>query len=219
MSKSTITLAGLIDKAKESSPKRNFSQSMDLYLVLDRRKVNKSSVNINEMVGLPHPFLNSSDVVFIAAGDIAMNAKKLGAKVIEAEELDRYGTNKKAAKKIARSTYSFVADVTMMAKVGKALGPVLAPRGKMPSPIPQNANVETIYRRMLSNTRMKAKNQFVVPVKIGTEAMASKDLLDNAKAVVDALDKKLPGGKRSISSVIVKLTMGKPVKAKAAEVL
>ena len=66
---------------------------------------------------------------------------------------------------------------------------------------------------------MKAKNQFVVPVKIGTEAMASKDLLDNAKAVVDALDKKLPGGKRSISSVIVKLTMGKPVKAKAAEVL
>ena len=48
--------------------------------------------------------------------------------------------------------------------------------------------------------------------KIGDESMDDADLAINAHAVLSAVEKKLPNGDKNLKRIIVKTTMGKPVK-------
>ena len=48
--------------------------------------------------------------------------------------------------------------------------------------------------------------------KIGDESMENADLAINAHAVLSAVEKKLPSGEKNLKRVIIKTTMGKPVK-------
>ncbi len=52
---------------------------------------------------------------------------------------------------------------------------------------------------------------------MGDRKLSDTDLADNILAMVQAVQKKLPNGDRNIKSVIVKTTMGKPVKSKVSE--
>ena len=48
--------------------------------------------------------------------------------------------------------------------------------------------------------------------KIGDESMQDADLAVNALAVIGAIEKKLPNGEKNIKRVMVKTTMGSPIK-------
>jgi len=48
--------------------------------------------------------------------------------------------------------------------------------------------------------------------KIGDESMDDADLAINAHAVISAVEKKLPNGEKNMKRVIIKTTMGKPIK-------
>jgi len=48
--------------------------------------------------------------------------------------------------------------------------------------------------------------------KIGDESMGNTDLAINVHAVLSAVEKKLPSGEKNLKTVIIKTTMGKPVK-------
>ena len=51
-----------------------------------------------------------------------------------------------------------------------------------------------------------------VSCKIGDESMEDADLAINANAVLNAIEKKLPNGEKNIKKIMIKTTMGKPVK-------
>jgi large subunit ribosomal protein L1 len=48
--------------------------------------------------------------------------------------------------------------------------------------------------------------------KIGDENLTDEQLVENANAVITAVEKKLPQGDKNLRNTIVKFTMGKPVK-------
>jgi large subunit ribosomal protein L1 len=48
--------------------------------------------------------------------------------------------------------------------------------------------------------------------KIGDETLTDDQLVENANAVISAVEKKLPQGDKNLRNTIVKFTMGKPVK-------
>ena len=50
-----------------------------------------------------------------------------------------------------------------------------------------------------------------ITFKIGMESMKDEELADNGRAVIDAIDKKLPGGHKNMNEIYVKTTMGKIV--------
>jgi large subunit ribosomal protein L1 len=206
-------LKEMVKKAREATPKRNFAQSAELTLVLKDIDV-KKGFSVNEIVALPNPTKEGASLCVLATGDMGLRAKRAGVEmVMEPETLDRIGTNKREARKIVRSHDFFLADVNLMAPVGRSLGQFLGPKGKMPTPIPYGAPIENIAARLKSSTRIRSKNQLNMSTKIGDESLTDEQLVANASAVIASVEKKLPQGDKNFRNAMVKFTMGKTIKA------
>lgn len=211
-------LVNMIKKARELAEKKNFNQSVELIVTLKDIDVKKGFA-LNEVVNLPHVASRRANVCVVGAGDLALRARKANAdRIIEPEELDRLGTNKREAKKVAREYDFFLADTSLMAAVGRALGQFLGPRGKMAAPLQFNAPIETILDRFRTSVRVRSKGQLTVSCKIGDQSMSDQDLANNALAVWSGIEKKLPAGEKNVKGLMVKLTMGKTVKLAEAKV-
>jgi large subunit ribosomal protein L1 len=205
-------LRDLIKLAREGATRRNFNQSVELTLVLKEIDV-KKGFNLNEVVNLPNKPARKASICVIASGDMGTRARRTEIdRVIEPEELDRLGTNKREARKVVKAHDFFVSDTAYMATVGRSLGQFLGPKGKMPTPLPYGAPIEAIATRFRGSVRVRAKNQLNVSAKIGDEKMDDDQLATNASAVISAIEKKLPQGEKNIRNTLVKFTMGKPAK-------
>lgn len=195
--------------------KRNFQQSFELVLKLKDIDVKKTDLNINEVVFLPNKLSELAKVCVFAAGDNAVRAQRAGAdKVIESGELDRLASEKRSAKKLAREYQFFLADTSLMPKIGRVLGPYLGPKGRMPTPVPPNAPLEAMLARYRTAVRVKARGSLSVAGKVGDESLDDSKVADNALAMISQVEKKLPNGEKNIQSMSVKKTMGKLVKAR-----
>jgi large subunit ribosomal protein L1 len=209
-------LKNMLKNARDGITKRNFTQSAELTLILKDIDI-KKGFSINEVVNLPNKITKNSSVCVFASGDMGMRARKAQVdRVIEPEELDRLGTNKKDARKVVKGYDFFLADTTLMPRVGRSLGQFMGPKGKMPSPLPYGAPIENITERFRGSVRARAKNQLNVSAKIGDEKMEDDQLVNNALAVISAIEKKLPQGDKNIHNAIIKFTMSKPSEASTA---
>lgn len=206
-------LKNMLKNARDGITKRNFTQSAELTLILKDIDI-KKGFSINEVINLPSKITKNSSVCVFASGDMGMRARKAQVdRVIEPEELDRLGTNKKDARKVVKGYDFFLADTTLMPRVGRSLGQFMGPKGKMPSPLPYGAPIENITERFRGSVRARAKNQLNVSAKIGDEKMEDDLLVNNALAVISAVEKKLPQGDKNIHNAIIKFTMSKPSEA------
>jgi large subunit ribosomal protein L1 len=205
-------LKELVRMAREGAQKRNFNQSAELTLVLKDIDV-KKGFNLNEVVVLPNKPSKLPTICVVGSGDMALRARNAGVDhIMDPQELDRLGTNKREARKLVRAHDFFLSDTNQMAAVGRSLGQFLGPKGKMPTPVPYGAPIENIAGRFRGSVRVKAKNQLNVSVKIGDEKLSDDQLAENASAVVAAVEKKLPQGDKNIRNAHVKFTMGKKAK-------
>ncbi len=212
MSLETQKIVEAVEKAKNSK-KRNFVQSVDLIVNIQDIDLKKPENRITELVELPNPLDKEVKVCVIASGQLALEAKKAGAdRVIQREDLEALAKDRKAARKLAKEYDFFVAEAPLMPLVGRALGPFLGPRGKMPTPVPSNAPIAEILERQKKLVRLRLKDQPTLQCRIGTETMDSSKIAENIQTVLKRLEEKLERGFRNIAGVFVKTTMGKPVK-------
>jgi large subunit ribosomal protein L1 len=214
---STDQLNDLVKRARESMPKKKFTQSAELTIVLKDIDV-KKGFSVNETVALPNPSKTGSSLCVLATGDIGLRAKKAGVEtVMDPDSLGRIGTNRREARKMVRSHDFFLADVNLMSSVGRSLGQFLGPKGKMPTPLPYGAPIENIANRLRSSTRIRSKNQLNMSTKIGDESLTDDQIAANATAVITAVEKKLPQGDKNVKNTIIKFTMGKPIELNIAK--
>jgi large subunit ribosomal protein L1 len=208
-----------VGKARtEDYAKRNFKQAFELVMKLKDIDVKKLDLNINEVVFLPNKLSDQAKICVFASGDNALRAKNAGAdRVIEGAELDTLASEKRSAKKLAREYQFFLADTAMMPKIGRILGQFLGPKGRMPTPVPPAAPIETLLTRYRIGIRVKARGSLSVAGKIGDETLNDSQVADNALAVITQVEKKLPNGEKNIQSLLFKKSMGKAVKAKMVE--
>ena len=208
---SDAELKELIEHARRDYKKRNFAQSLDLTIVLKDIDV-KKGFSFNEVVHLPNKLSRQATICVVTSGEMGTRARRAEAdRIIEVEELDRLSTNKKEAKKLAKSYDFFVSDTSLMSTVGRSLGQFLGPKGKMPTPIPYGAPIESILNRLRSSVRVRVRNQLNVSTKIGDEKMDDKQLIQNASAILSIVEKKLPQGDKNIRNTFVKFTMGNAI--------
>lgn len=204
-------LVDMIKDAKTGEKKRKFKQSLELIMVFKDIDV-KKGFSLNETVQLPKTS-SPAAVCVMASGDMGLKAKNAKAdKVMDNDELNRLAANKRESRKMINSFDFFLADTKLMPIVGKVLGQLLGPRGKMPTPVPFNAPIESFLDRFRSSIRVKVKNSLSASCKIGDESMEDGDLALNANAVINAVEKKLPNGDKNIKKILVKTTMGKIIK-------
>jgi len=204
-------LAEVIKKAKEETKKRKFKQSIELIINFKDIDVKKGFA-INEVVQLPKTS-SPATVCVIATGDMNQKAKAAKAdSVIGNDELTKYEANKRESRKFINKYDFFLADTQIMPTVGKALGQLLGPRGKMPTPVPFNAPIDAFLARFRTSIKVRTRASLSISCKIGDESMEDSDLAINAFTVLSAIEKKLPNGEKNIRKVLIKTTMGKPVK-------
>ena len=205
-------LTTMIKEAKGGEKKRNFKQSLELIMVFKDIDV-KKGFSLNETVQLPKT--NSPAAVCVmASGDMGLKAKNAKADlVIDNDELNKLAANKRESRKLINKFDFFLADTKLMPIVGKVLGQILGPRGKMPTPVPFNAPIDSFLTRFRSSVRVKLKNSLATSCKIGDETMEDADLAHNAYTVINAVEKKLPNGDKNIKKILVKTTMGKLARA------
>ncbi|MCD6542126.1 MAG: 50S ribosomal protein L1 [Thermoplasmata archaeon] len=197
-----------IKAALEKSKKRNFKQSVDVAITLKDVDMNNPKNRIDEEVILPNGRGKPAKVAIFAGGELALKARDVVDLIIKPEEIDDLAKDKKKMKKIANEHDFFIAEAPLMPVIGKKLGVVLGPRGKMPKPVPPTADIKTIVDNLRKSVKIRSKSNKTFHAVIGTEDMEPEKLAENLKAIIKRLEDKLERGRHNIESIYVKTTMG-----------
>jgi len=212
MSLPTERIKNAVEKTREESPARNFEQSFDLVINLRELDMNRPDNRVNIRFQLPRG-IGERKVLVFASGDLALRSRRAGADdVIEPAELDQLAGDKKAAKKRLANYDVFVAEAPMMPTVGRVAGPILGPRGKMPTPVPPQAPIDNIIERERRMIVLRSRDKPFIHCIVGREGMSDDDVTQNIETVVSNLTAATKRGFANIKSMYLKLTMGGSVK-------
>ncbi len=204
-------LVEMIKTVKAGAKQRKFKQALEIIITFKDIDVKKGFA-LNEIIQLPKTS-SPATVCVMATGDMSTKAKAAKADaVIGSEELDKFAANKRESRKFINKYDFFLADTKIMPAVGKVLGQLLGPRGKMPVPVPFDAPIESFLQRFRSSIKVRVRGSLSLACKFGDETMDDADLAVNAHTIVSAVEKKLPNGEKNIKRIMIKTTMGKPIK-------
>jgi large subunit ribosomal protein L1 len=209
------TIVDALKEAKAKSGGKKFNQTVDLILNIKEIDMKAPEGKIQEIVELPHDTGKPNKICVIASGELALKARKANAdNVIERTDLDAMAGKKKDLRKLAEDYDVFIAEAPLMALVGKTLGPVLGPRGKMPIPVPPSVDIAPLLTKHRKTVLVRMRNQPIIQVSVGSESMSEEQLYGNIQAIIKVLEVKLKRGLKNIEMVFIKTSMGEPVKIK-----
>ena len=187
--------------------KRKFSQSVDLIVNLRNFDLKKNSINL--MIDLPHKIKDYKIAAFLKVKSKFIDSISKG-------EFDNY-KEKKDLKKLIKAYDFFIASPSLMPAIASSFGKFLGPAGKMPNPqlgIVKEESEEDIketvkkFERIL---RVKSKEPSL-KFSIGKESMKDNELEENIEKAYNTILNALPNKRENIASVLIKLSMGKPIK-------
>ncbi|MBI2670498.1 50S ribosomal protein L1 [Candidatus Woesearchaeota archaeon] len=204
-----------IKKLKEVSPKREFTQSIDLIVNLKAIDLKKPEHKVDIFITLPYSKGKPVKICGLVGNELATQSKTVLDKTITNEEFKKYN-EKKTIKKLASEFDFFVAQANLMAQIATVFGKTLGPRGKMPNPkagcvVPGTAQLMPLKEKLQKTIHLQTKNEASIKASIGVEAMNDSDLSENAFSAVNSIIHVLPQEQSNIKSVILKTTMGPPV--------
>ena len=203
-----------VQKAIEESKKQNrkFKQSVDVIINLKNIDMNDAKNRIEDEVMLPHGRGIEAKLALFASGDLALKSKTHVDLLIKPEEIEELAKDKKKFKKIADEYDFFIAEAPLMPTIGKTLGIILGPRGKMPKPVPPTIDIVTIAKNLRKTVKVRSKTTKTIHATVGREEMNTEQISDNIDAILKRLEGKLERGKLNIGSVYVKTSMGPPTR-------
>ncbi|WP_321430080.1 50S ribosomal protein L1 [uncultured Methanolobus sp.] len=202
-----------IEKLLADSPERKFSEGIELAINLKNLDMSQPKNRVDEEILLPHGLGKDLKIAVFAKGEVGLQAKDAGAEMVFSEEdLAEMADDKSRARSVANEFDFFIAEVQYMAQIGKALGAILGPRGKMPTPLPPGKNVADLINSARSSIRVRSKDKLTFHVSVGRRNMEVQKLAENVETVLSRVEGALEKGKHNIRSIYVTSTMGKSVK-------
>ena len=228
MGKNYIESAKLIDKSALYTPsealdlavktaKAKFDETIELHVRLgvDPRHADQQ---VRGAVVLPNGTGRTVRVLVFAKGEKAKEAQEAGADFVGAEEL---------VQKIQSENWFdydvVVATPDMMGVVGR-IGRVLGPKGLMPNPKSGTVTFDVakaIAEIKAGKVEYRVDKTAIVHCPIGKKSFGTEKLVENFKALMDALVKAKPAAAKGqyLKSVSVSATMGPGAKVNPAKVL
>ena len=197
-----------VQKALESAKKRNFVETVELAINLKDVDLSIPKNRITDDIILPNGRGRAVKICVIGGGELALKAKDVADVVITPDELQAIADDKKQAKKLANSTDYFIAEAPLMAVVGKRLGTVLGPRGKMPKPIAPGVDPSAMIDGLRRTVSVRTKDRMTFHAPVGTVEMSPEELADNIETILKRVELKLEKGRMNIASSYIKTTMG-----------
>jgi large subunit ribosomal protein L1 len=200
-------------KIAKTNAKAKFDETIEISMNLgiDPRHADQM---VRGVVGLPHGTGKTVRVGVFARGPKAEEAKAAGADVVGADDL---------AALVQEGKIEFdrcIATPDMMALVGR-LGKVLGPRGLMPNPKLGTVTMDVkgaVTAAKAGQVEFRAEKAGIVHAGIGKASFGEDQLLANARAFVDAIQRAKPAGAKGtyVKKVAVSSSMGPGVKVDVA---
>jgi large subunit ribosomal protein L1 len=200
-------------KLIKSISKAKFDETveMSLNLGIDPRHADQM---VRGLTSLPNGTGKNVRVGVFARGAKAEEATAAGADVVGAEDL---------AEKIQAGEINFdrcIATPDMMGIVGR-LGKVLGPRGLMPNPRLGTVTMDVkgaVTAAKAGQVEFRAEKAGIIHAGIGKVSFDEDKLLENARALADAIQKAKPAGAKGtyLQKVSVSSTMGPGVRVDVA---
>ena len=197
-----------VQKALESAKKRNFTETVELAINLKDVDLSLPKNRIADDIVLPNGRGRKVRICVIGGGELVQKAKDVADVTITADELQTIADDKKQAKKLANDIDYFIAEAPMMALVGKRLGIVLGPRGKMPKPIAPGLDPTAMINGLRNSVSVRTKDRMTFHAPVGTVDMTPEQIADNIEAILKRVELKLEKGRMNIASAYIKTTMG-----------
>lgn len=192
------------------APKRKFTQSVDLVVNLQNIDFKNPSNRIDIKVLLPEGRGKDLKIGVFGDSDFLSKAKSADLKISDKE----IKKSPKEIRKIAESMDYFIAQTTLMVEIGKNWGKYLSTRGKMPQPLPPQADASAMIKRLKNTVNLKSKGNTpqTLSCSVGSESLKDEQIAKNAMTLYNALLDKLPTKENNIKSLLIKTTMGPSVK-------
>ncbi|GGM73477.1 large subunit ribosomal protein L1 [Halarchaeum rubridurum] len=200
-----------VASAIEDAPPRNFRETVDLAINLRDLDLNDPSNRVDESVVLPSGTGQETNIVVFAEGETAVRAEDVADDVLGGDDLEDLGDDDDAAKDLADETDFFIAEASLMQDIGRYLGTVLGPRGKMPTPLQPDDDVVETVNRMKNTVQLRSRDRRTFHTRVGAEDMSAEEIASNIDVIVRRLHANLEKGPLNVDSIYVKTTMGPSV--------
>ncbi|MDX1745429.1 MAG: 50S ribosomal protein L1 [Halobacteriales archaeon] len=204
-------LEAAVTEALENAPPRNFRETVDIAINLRDLDLNDPANRVDESVVLPAGTGQETRIVVFAEGETAVRAADVADEVFDSDDLDDLGDDDDQAKDLADETDVFVAEASLMQDIGRELGTVLGPRGKMPTPLQPDDDVVEVVNRMKNTVQLRSRDRRTFHTRVGADDMDPEEVADNVDVILRRLRGSLEKGPLNIDSVYVKTTMGPAV--------
>ena len=200
-----------VSRALEEAPPRNFRETVDLAVNLRDLDLNDPSNRVDESVVLPEGTGQETSIIVFAEGETAVRAEDVAEEVLDSDDLADLGDDDNEAKDLAEDTDFFLAEESMMQDIGRYLGTVLGPRGKMPDPISPDDDVVELVERLKNSVQMRSGDRRTFHTRVGAEDMSAEEIADNIDVIIRRLEANLEKGPLNLDTIYVKTTMGPAV--------
>ena len=205
-------LQSAIQKALDDSPDRSFVESIEISFTIKDVDLKVPTNRIQEEVRLPSGRGKPVKIAMFAGGEMAAKAKAAGLDVIDPSTIEDLGGNKQKARKLAKQYDFFLSEIPHMGTVGRFLGGVLGPRGKMPRPVPPTLDPAALASGLKDTAIVRSRDRVTFHTAVGSREQGIEDLTLNAVAIWDRVTGKLERGAGNIRSCYVKTSMGPSVR-------
>jgi large subunit ribosomal protein L1 len=203
-----------LDRAVELVKETAFAKFDETVEIALRLNV-KAKHSIRDTLVLPHSFRAEKRILVFAKGEKAEEARGAGAVYVGDADL---------VEKIQGGWLDFdvaVATPDMMKDVGK-LGPILGRRGLMPNPKTKTVTFDlkqAIGELKKGRVEFRGDKTGVVHMPIGKVSMDKEKILDNARLLIQEVERKRPSDVKGeyILSIALASTMGPGVKVNHKE--
>ena len=187
-------------------PTAKFDESVDVAINLGVDPKHADQM-VRGAIVLPHGVGKSVRILVFARGDKETEAREAGADYVGAEDL---------AKKIQDEGWldfeRVIATPDMMSVVGR-LGRVLGPRGLMPNPKLGTVTIDVggaVAEHKAGKVEYRVDKAGIIHVSIGKLSFEEQKLIENAKALVEAVMRAKPAAAKGtyLQKISISSTMG-----------
>lgn len=202
----------VITEVLSKAPERKFPETVELAINLKELDLTVPKNRIEDEVPLPNGRGRPVKVALFGTPEMCQKAKGTADMVVTVGELDELIKDKKSAKKLVEEVDFFLAEAPLMPTIGKRLGVVLGPRGKMPRPVPPGGDPTNMINALKRSIRVRSKGNRTFHAPVGSRGMPPEKIAQNVDAVLTRVLGKLERGRSNIESVYVKTTMGPAIR-------
>jgi len=202
----------VVTEALGKAAERKFPETVEVSVNLKDLDLTVPKNRLEDEVPLPNGRGKPVKVAVFGSPELGAKVKGVADVVLSAAQLDDLGKDKKATKKLVSDVDFFLAEAPLMPAIGKRLGVVLGPRGKMPRPVPPGSDPTNLVNSLKRSVRIRSKGNRTFHAPVGTRGMPPEQIAQNVDAVLARILGKLERGRSNIDSVYVKTTMGPAVR-------